>query len=199
MFTDFFEITLRENLSDKLQDPEYAQAMYAALCNTSWAYPALAPQGKDWVEVIRQNYNDNLAKTNKKWREIGRNLVDWIRRHITIPIGQKVINSVDDDGMKTRTIRFRPVFGKIDLFFMRLRFNSLLCPGWKRLDWTYGCSWRYAGGLIADLRNLALGTSEDYMNYYCSGSFEGVPEGTVTEEIEEDLNKLGWFKVPEEE
>jgi hypothetical protein len=56
-------------------------------------------------------------------------------------------------------------------------------------EWT--CSWRYSGGLVADLRNL----NEDYMDFYCSGMMdkEGiVGEGTVTDEIREDLGKLGW-------
>jgi hypothetical protein len=59
------------------------------------------------------------------------------------------------------------------------------------------CSWRYAGGIIADMREEG-----DYMDWYCSGSGwlddEGnmkshVREGVVTEEIREDLLKLGWI------
>ena len=70
-------------------------------------------------------------------------------------------------------------------------------------------SWRSAGGLVADWR----GKGEDYMDYYCSGirgglSLDGkedeeyfakngyVSEGEVTEEVEKDLNRLGWFPVP---
>lgn len=72
-------------------------------------------------------------------------------------------------------------------------------------DKLWSCSWRYAGGIVAQLR----AQNEDYMDYYCSGmgglsSYdpdegrkEGyVPEGTVTEEIKKDLNKLGWVPVP---
>ena len=61
-------------------------------------------------------------------------------------------------------------------------------------DEGWGVSWRGAGGVVADLRGTG-----DYMDYYCSGIFnEGsyipghVEEGMVTEEIEEDLKKLGW-------
>jgi hypothetical protein len=61
-------------------------------------------------------------------------------------------------------------------------------------DESWGRSWRGAGGVVADLRDEG-----DYLNWYCSGIMnEGtyieayVPEGTVTEEIEEDLRKLGW-------
>lgn len=74
---------------------------------------------------------------------------------------------------------------------------------WQELkEQNWGCSWRYAGGIIADMREEG-----DYIDWYCSGirgglSFEDnikngfVPEGEVTEEIEQDLNKLGWTPIP---
>jgi hypothetical protein len=64
----------------------------------------------------------------------------------------------------------------------------------------WGCSWRYAGGLVAKL----LGEG-DYLDWYCSGIGDGlgngggvdyVPEGVVSDEIEEDFLKLGWVAVP---
>jgi len=65
----------------------------------------------------------------------------------------------------------------------------------------WGCSWRYAGGIVADMRE-----SGDYIDWYCSGirgeqgiDYEPpltfVSEGTVTEEIQEDFFKLGWIPV----
>jgi len=47
--------------------------------------------------------------------------------------------------------------------------------------WT--CSWRCAGGIVADLRLQ----DEDYMDFYCAGK-----EGTVTDEIAEDFSRIGW-------
>jgi hypothetical protein len=62
-------------------------------------------------------------------------------------------------------------------------------------DAHWSCSWRYAGGLVADLRNAG----EDYMDWYCSGigAKEGdysnyVGEGNVTDEIAADLALLAW-------
>lgn len=71
---------------------------------------------------------------------------------------------------------------------------------------TWGCSWRSAGGIVADMRQQG-----DYIDWYCSGiggqiaDYENgetddqwrartgyVPEGKITEEIREDFQKLGW-------
>ena len=62
-------------------------------------------------------------------------------------------------------------------------------------EWT--CSWRYAGGIVADI----VGNG-DYMQYYCSGISDRsgfVGEGFVTDEIRTDLTKLGWIVKPYEE
>ena len=69
----------------------------------------------------------------------------------------------------------------------------------------WGCSWRYAGGIVADMREQG-----DYIDWYCSGirgeqgiDYEPpltfVSEGTVTEEIREDFFKLGWIPVDNDE
>ena len=48
---------------------------------------------------------------------------------------------------------------------------------------SWGCSWRFAGGLVADLRDKG----EMYLDYYCHGN-----EGVVHPEIASDLKELGW-------
>jgi len=70
---------------------------------------------------------------------------------------------------------------------------------------TWSCSWRYAGGIVAHMREKG-----DYIDWYCSGSSGGlsfenddpvyykkkyVPEGRVTDEIRNDLQTLGWVLV----
>jgi hypothetical protein len=71
---------------------------------------------------------------------------------------------------------------------------------------TWGASWRYAGGIIADMQQKG-----DYIDWYCSGirndseynpdlavkySNGYVPEGCITDEIRNDLQRLGWVIVP---
>jgi len=63
---------------------------------------------------------------------------------------------------------------------------------------TWSASWRYAGGIVADMRQEG-----DYIDWYCSGIRSPdvdpkgyVPESVVTEEIENDLKKLGWLVLP---
>jgi hypothetical protein len=70
---------------------------------------------------------------------------------------------------------------------------------------TWSASWRSAGGIVADMRQEG-----DYIDWYCSGirndnnydpelniKFPNgyVPEKVVTDEIREDLKRLGWIVV----
>ena len=80
---------------------------------------------------------------------------------------------------------------------------------------TWSCSWRMAGGIVADMRQEG-----DYLDWYCSGirgdglsdeeynqldrtdqelyteTRQYVSESWVTDEIREDLLTLGWCVVP---
>ena len=83
----------------------------------------------------------------------------------------------------------------------------------------WGCSWRHAGGIIADMQEKG-----DYIDWYCSGIRDAkdldddqfqqltkeqqeiymrnkayVGEGMVTDEIRKDLLKLGWIVLDDEE
>ena len=75
---------------------------------------------------------------------------------------------------------------------------------WPRLkDQRWSCSWRYAGGIVAHMREEG-----DYIDWYCSGiqgdpdddwvDLGHVPEGTVTDQIRKDLFKLGWILKEQE-
>ena len=89
---------------------------------------------------------------------------------------------------------------------------------WDRLKNTnWSCSWRYAGGIVADMRGEG-----DYIDWYCSGIRGGlseqeladmdaedrekylwmqanfVSESYVTDEIRNDLYRLGWLVLDED-
>ena len=89
-------------------------------------------------------------------------------------------------------------------------------PILKNEEW--GASWRYAGGIVADMQQKG-----DYIDWYCSGIRDVgvyapakeneefteeqlarksvvdryVPEGCITDEIRNDLQRLGWAVAPD--
>lgn len=78
---------------------------------------------------------------------------------------------------------------------------------------TWSCSWRYAGGIIANMQQKG-----DYIDWYCSGIYDSnnffdknqmeplsdndstpkaipIVEGVVTDEVRNDLLRLGWVVI----
>lgn len=91
-------------------------------------------------------------------------------------------------------------------------YAALCNMRWQKLDTFpilkdeyWSCSWRSAGGIVADM--LQKG---DYIDWYCSGirndgyqddlstvyPNQYVSEGLVTEEIRADFQKIGWIPSP---
>lgn len=71
-------------------------------------------------------------------------------------------------------------------------------------DSSYSVSWRHAGSVIANLRDVG----EIYTDFYCSGIPAGDPdidinsynrnyrpEGFITDEIMADLKLIGWWPI----
>jgi hypothetical protein len=71
--------------------------------------------------------------------------------------------------------------------FAKDLYRALCNTSWFRNGHEWGCTWRQAGGVVADLRDL----NEEYIDFYCSGR-----EGTVTDEIAWELAALGWTWKP---
>lgn len=127
-------------------------------------------------------------------------------------------NNLEYDLLTTQWIldKVRSSFSYSQNLYAALCNNSFI----KREFWsilkeeTWSCTWRYAGGIIADMRQEG-----DYIEWYCSGIRDQhepteeemnswtekaqldwtnvyskyVAEGTVSEEIKNDLYELGWI------
>ncbi len=65
-------------------------------------------------------------------------------------------------------------------------YRALCNTEWMRNERRWQTSWRSAGGIIADLRDL----NEEYTDFYCSGD-----EGVVAEDVAAELRLLGWTEA----
>lgn len=104
-----------------------------------------------------------------------------------------------------------------DNIYAQNLYAAMCNNNFQRLDtWpiltnkTWSCSWRHAGGIVADMQETG-----DYINWYCSGikgdndvedelelteeqrayhkeQTNYIAEGVVSYEIEQDLKQLGW-------
>jgi len=76
-----------------------------------------------------------------------------------------------------------------DIFASNM-YRALCNMMWQKKDnekIVYSCTWRYAGGLIASIRDRG----ENYLNFYCSGL-----EGCVSNRVKKELDILGWKPLP---
>lgn len=145
------------------------------------------PEMDDLMAVIRQSEQDKL--NDPEWRknnmEYDLRTTDWILEKV---------RSSDSYAQ--------------NLYAAMCNMRWIKREMWPLLKEEYwSASWRHSGGIIADMQQKG-----DYIDWYCSGmgGVAGydtdedtwqketgfVPEGTITEEIEKDLNKLGWIPSP---
>lgn len=126
--------------------------------------------------------------------------IKWADREITME------RSLEKELLASQVIKEKC---KVDKYAQNL-YASLCNMQWQPIDVIpilkdekWSCSWRHAGGVVAEITH-----DGDYMTWYCSGIGQGlgngdidgvkgyVGEGTVTEEIREDLKQLGWYPIP---
>ena len=137
----------------------------------------------DWFEKIIDEHNHKFDDPAKQVNDMEYDLLttDWILEKVRTSdtYAQNLYAAICNNG-----------FTKLDII-----------PILKGEEW--GASWRSAGGIIADMRQEG-----DYIDWYCSGIGDGlgngdadgrkgyVPEGRITDEIRNDLQRLGWAVAP---
>ena len=161
----------------------FQKEQYIKRCKEQGKQPS-----KSYIKMHEQSKVDKQAKeANAEWRK----------------------NNLEYDLRNTKWICDK---AKASEFYAQNLYAAMCNQDWQKNEvWpllkgeTYSCSWRYAGGIVADMREQG-----DYIDWYCSGIRGGaepavdnndklpgdfVGEGHVTDEIRDDLFKLGWIPV----
>ena len=140
----------------------------------------------DWFEQVLEEHNNKFNDPQSRINNMEYDLLttDWILEKVRAhdAYAQNLYAAMCNNG------------------FIRLEVIPVL----KGEEWS--CSWRYAGGIVADMRQQG-----DYIDWYCSGirndyqdeevgnlydQRKYVPEGGITNEIRSDLQRLGWAVAP---
>ena len=158
----------------------------------------------------KEKYVDRQKKENKPVSEDYLNLFDEIAtshlHRFDDPKSQE--NNLEYDLLTTdwilEKVRNSEVYSQhLYAAMCNTEFQKLdVLPILKEERWS--CSWRYAGGIISDMREEG-----DYIDWYCSGiggkdkndpnkAGQYVGEGVVTDEIRADLKTLGWLVIDDE-
>ena len=121
--------------------------------------------------------NPNYVAVYKSWRERDEeNLKDpeWQKNNLewTLRTTDWILAKVRTDDTYAQRL------------YATLCNNDFVPPDvWKVLkNETWSCSWRYAGGIVADMQEKG-----DYIDWYCSGH-----EGEIFPDVEQDLGQIGW-------
>jgi hypothetical protein len=161
-------------------------------------------QKSSYVEKLIENPDDDSSKSMLNYYEEW-NIEELNRMHD--PEWQK--NNMEYDLLSTEWILEK--VRASDTYAQNL-YAAMCNRSFQKLDVipilkseTWSCSWRHAGGIIADMQQKG-----DYINWYCSGIGDGlgngdmdstkgyVSESCVTDEIKQDLERLGWVVLPED-
>jgi hypothetical protein len=90
-----------------------------------------------------------------------------------------------------------------DRFYAQNLYAALCNMQWDKNQKIWSCSWRYAACVVVEMRGNT--DIDEYNDFHCSGRVgdeddeldeKYSPEGIVTNEVREDLARLGWTPVP---
>lgn len=100
-------------------------------------------------------------------------------------------DKTDAIGLEADLMGDSPVLAAIaDKAFATRLYAAITNITWTRNGEAWDCSWRYAAGLIADLR----GRNEGYLDFYGSAA-----EGVIANDVRFHLTRLGWTPQQDEE
>jgi len=147
-----------------------------------------------------------IKRCKEKGEEPNKDYIDMYENIFTshekrFDIEEKTVNNLEYDLLTTdwilQKVRNSKTYSQ-NLYAAMCNTDFVKNDVWPRLqDKRWSCSWRYAGGIIADMRQEG-----DYIDWYCSGIGNNnngyVGEGYVTDEIREDLLKLGWIVIDDD-
>jgi hypothetical protein len=167
------------------------------------------------------------VETGEKSAESVKEMIDYYKSHQQIRLELEETDEWKKDNMEYDLRSTQWIIDKVkndDVYAQHL-YASMCNNDFTKNDvWPiltekkWSCSWRHAGGIIADMQEKG-----DYIDWYCSGIRDAkildddeyqaltkeqqesyiqgkkfVPESCVTDEVREDLLKLGWIVIDEE-
>lgn len=151
------------------------------------------------LEKYIERCKEKGEKPNQDYVDMYKNIYETEKHKFDDP--QKTINNIEYDLLTTdwilEKVRNSESYAQ-NLYAAMCNNEFIKNDVWPRLqDKRWSCTWRYAGGIIADM--LQEG---DYIDWYCSGIGSDnngyVGEGYVTDEIRNDLLKLGWIVIDDD-
>lgn len=186
--------------------PQWAVRHGEALCHWSYGRPVevdgvLLPDGtRGWAECFRgwrRPTGDNgYLHGDVTFRDGDATFVDAEVQPRSAPIlRDEGVPDMEFDMLSSDAMR---VAAEDDGFAQAL-YAAMCNVDWRKQGSArrWHCSWRHAGGIVADLRDKG----EIYIDFYCSGmgTPDGAAEGVVTDAVADALGRLGWRPLTADE
>jgi hypothetical protein len=132
---------------------------------------------REFEDIIKKELGDKIRADKEFAQGVYRSLcnIDWIHEPTAPKNWKEVLKHPGSDPDRSKEEHKR----LWDEYCERIK------------GWTYSCTWRYAGGLVAEIRNEDNRDSMAYCNWYCSGG-----EGLVYEDFEKHMAQHGWIQIP---
>lgn len=136
-----------------------------------------SPQRYEFLKHSRQKSFEEGQLTPEQHQE-WLNYIEQCRNSDSVP-------DIEDQPSLEQDLRYSEKIAtkckKSDIYSQNL-YAAMCNNEFKKGDKIWSCSWRHAGGIVANLREEG-----DYINWYCSGN-----ESVVTDEIRKDIEEFGW-------